>query len=149
MMPSNSTAAINSEVAIGRRMKMLEKLMAPGLRRTSSTAPSASAARHRGGLDLRGGRRCRHFARFHRRDLGALLQPELARGDDLVTGLQATGDDQAVVAGFTPGDHRLHRDVLRGLVVGGTLLFAARPTPGLFVSARLGIRFVLFRTRRR
>src|SRR5690348_11859088 len=136
MMPSNSTAAINSEVAIGRRMKMLEKLMAPGLRRASSTAPSATAARHRG-LHFRGGRRRRHFTRFHRRDLGALLQPELARRNHLIAGLQATGDNESVVAGFTPGDHRLHRDVLRGLVVGGTLLFAARATPGLFVSARL------------
>src|SRR5574337_1874463 len=118
MMPSSRTAAINSEVAIGRRMKMLEKLM--GGAGCSSTPAPAPALFLRCGLDLGGGGRRRNLAGFHRRHLAAFLQPELARGHHEVGGLQTLGDDQPGVPGFTAGGDRTHRDVSGGLVVGGT-----------------------------
>src|SRR5574337_485367 len=100
MMPSSSTAAINSEVAIGRRMKMLEKLMGGA---GGSSTPASAPALLRCGLDLGGGGRWWNLAGFHRRHLAAFLQPELARGDHLVAGLQTLGDDQPGVSGLAAG----------------------------------------------
>src|SRR5215217_3585735 len=105
-MPSSSRPAISSEVAIGRRMKIVEKptggsllvrraaldqanagrcagVRNVGRARSARTAAAASTATLLlGGLELGLGRRGRRFARLERGDLGARLEPELALAYD-------------------------------------------------------------------
>src|ERR1700736_4153335 len=90
MMPS-----INSEVAIGRRMKGCETFMRPRLSRWSwgswgYRAGAASAARaRRRGLG---------------RDLASLIEPVLAVDDDLLAGAQPLGDGGDAVLALRPLD---------------------------------------------
>src|SRR5437016_11905065 len=117
-MPTSMIAAISSEVATGRRMKMRDGLTASWCSGSLRVAPAALAvgtllricrrSRLCGRRRLRSG--CRLFSRgrlrlcgpttLHQPHLGAVLQPIGAVGDDPLPRLEPLGDDDPpIVAG--------------------------------------------------
>src|ERR1700754_5202922 len=121
-MPSSMIATSNREVAIGRRMKSVEKptwrVLAELLQATARSTrravalvcwltAAASAALAvcclLGLVQLSGRRRGRHLARGQCLDLAAWLQAELTFGDHAIAFLQALGNQHMAVAHFGPG----------------------------------------------
>src|SRR4051794_23383067 len=127
-MPTSMIAAISSEVATGRRMKMRDGLTVSWCFGSLCVAPTALAvgallricrrSRLRGRRRLRSG--CRLFSRgrlrlsgptaLHQPHLGAVLQPIGAIGDDSLPRLEPLGDDDPpIVAGTERYRLRRHR----------------------------------------
>src|SRR5947207_1681714 len=131
-MPISMIAAINSEVATGRRMKMRDGLTVSWFSGSLRVAPAALAVRALLWICRRSwlcGRRrlrfgCRLFSRgrlrlsgpstLHQPHLGAILQPIGAIGDDPLSRFEPLGDDDPPIIAGTERD-RLRRDRLVGL----------------------------------
>src|SRR4051794_30569234 len=127
-MPTSMIAAISSEVATGRRMKMRDGLTVFWFSGSLRAAPAALAvgallricrgSRLRGRWRLRSGGRLFSGGRLrlsgpttlHQPHLGAVLQPIGAGGDDPLPRLEPRGDDDPpIVAGTERDGLRRHR----------------------------------------